>query len=694
LILKVLYFIELSILTIDIQNNMKKFVFLTTSFIFMFVNSFCVFSAGIDTLKLYISVKGSDKIAGTKAAPFQSLEKARDQIRILNRTSKDKPKVIYISGGNYFPENPVIFTSEDSGSEKAPVIFKANGNEKPVFTGGKRLKKWKILSEEKKLNLLDKSLTGKIYVTDLKIAGIADFGDPTKAGKRPELYCNQQLQTLARWPNSGFIKAGNAVGKTELPSDYQKVHGSKEGFFEYINSKQDRWANESDVRLGGYWYWDWSEEYQKVAKIDTVSKTIEIAEPFHNYGYKDSLRYFGLNLFCEIDQPGEWYLDRTTGFLYWFPPEGVVPDDADVCLTNFSNPFMIEMKECSNLTLQGLSFCESRGSAILISGGKNCLVSDCRLERFGLDGIHIENGTQHGISGCLLQNLGHGGIKIKGGDRKTLTPSGHFVKNTVVENFSLFKRTYEPAIHADGCGMNISNNRFRCSSSSAMRLEGNDFVIEYNEIANVVNESDDQGGVDIFYNPSYRGIVIRYNHWMDITGGTRHGAAGVRLDDMISGVEIFGNIFENCGALDFGGVQIHGGKDNLVDNNLFFNSYAAVSFSPWSEDRWLSALQRPEIKKKLYEDVDINSSLYQSKYPGLKDLQSDPNKNTVINNLIVNCKHEYLRKPKAAIIRNNDSIQTNDKSLEILCDSAFLKQYGMKPIPLKEIGPKKNRWIN
>ena len=57
-----------------------------------------------------------------------------------------------------------------------------------------------------------------------------------------------------------------------------------------------------------------------------------------------------------------------------------------------------------------------------------------------------------------------------------------------------------------------------------MRLEGNDFIIEYNEIAHVVNESDDQGGLDMWNNPSYRGNIIRYNRWSDIQGGTNHGA--------------------------------------------------------------------------------------------------------------------------------------------------------------------------
>ena len=345
---------------------------------------------------------------------------------------------------------------------------------------------------------------GKVYVTDLTAAGISDFGDPTKAGERPDLYCNKQLQTLARWPDRGFTKAGKTLGKTVLPPTYINVHGTKEGIFEYTDKRQNRWAKESDIRVSGYWYWDWAEEYQKVERIDTTSGTILIREPYHGYGYKDSLRYFGLNLFCEIDQPGEWYLNRSEGMLYWYPPEGIEPARAEVIMTVFSEPYMVEIRNCSYMTLKGLTFLESRGSAMLISNGEDCLIEDCRIERFGRDGIHIDEGARNTISGCMLSTFGHGGMKISGGDRKNLIAGNHHVENTVVEHFSLFKRTYEPAIHLSGCGHRINNNRFQYSSSSAMRLEGNDFLIEYNHIADVVNESDDQGGIDIFYNPHTR----------------------------------------------------------------------------------------------------------------------------------------------------------------------------------------------
>ena len=675
------------------HNIMKNIRILIISVLFLILFSFNSLSMVGDTLEIFISPGGNDKNPGTRAAPLKSIEKARDIIRIKRKEAQEKTTVVYIVGGTYQMVNPVIFTSEDSGTESAPIFYMAKDGEKPVFTGSTGLKKWKVLKDKRKLNLLDPSVGGKIYVTDLKRSGITDYGDPTEPGSRPELYCNSSLQTLARWPDDGFTKAGVSRGKTELPATYTGERGTREGAFEYIDERINRWAGENDIRTSGYWYWDWSEEYHKVDRIDTLIQTLVIREPYHLYGYKDSLRYFGLNLFCEIDKPGEWYLNRSTGLLYWYPPEGVKPAEAEVRLTMFNAPYMIELKNCSYFTLKGLAFEESRGSAILMSGGRNCLIADCRIERFGRDGIHIEGGSGHGISGCLLRSFGYGGIKITGGDRKNLIPANHFVENSIVEYFSLFKRTYEPAIHLTGCGTRISNNRFRFSSSSAMRLEGNDFMIEYNQVSHVVNESDDQGGIDIFYNPSYQGIVIRYNHWSDITGGTRHGAAGVRLDDMISGVTISGNIFERCGALHFGGVQIHGGKDNIVENNLFYKCFAAVSFSPWGEERWLRQLDSPVIKTKIYEDVNINSPLYLEKYPLLKDLRSGPDKNIVINNLIVDCKNMFLRNNNSPVFKNNYSLDSENRSIETFCSPEIMGNYGLQPIPFKEIGPKSDLFI-
>ncbi len=645
-------------------------------------------------IEFYVSVDGSNHNPGTRSAPVASFEKAKEIVRAKLKEKPNKPIVVYFGGGVYQTEKSVVFTSEDSGTETAPVTYTAAKGEKAVFTGSKRLQGWNILKDEPALAQLTSSVRGKVYVTNLGDAGITNLGDPIAEGIRPELFCNGSLQTLARWPNEGFIVGGKAKGKTVLPPTYIKERrGTREGIFDYKDKRLNRWTKEKEVCFGGYWFWDWSEEYQKADKIDTITRTMYIREPYHNYGYRDSLKFFGLNLFCEIDQPSEWYLDRDTKLLYWYPPEGINPETAEVRFTVFNESYMIEMKDCSYVTLRGLEFEEGRGNAILIMGGKGCRIKECRVERFGRDGIHIYDGSDHGVSGCLLRTLGYGGFKISGGDRKTLTPGNHFVEHTIVEQFSLFKRTYEPAVHLAGCGNRLSNNRFRYSSSSAMRLEGNDFLIEYNEIDHVVNESDDQGGLDIFYNPSYRGIVVQYNHWADIYGGTRHGAAGVRLDDMISGMYIYGNIFERCGSHDFGAIQIHGGKENKIDNNLFYKCPSAVSFEGYGK-KWFEAMDRPEVQKKLYEEVDIDSPTYLEKYPDLKNIRTNIDINSAADNLVVGCEKTFTRMVDLQILSNNTSIPDNGKDLLYFCAPEVLEKYGLKPIPYQKIGPKLNPWLN
>ena len=670
---------------------MNRYTFFPAVFFVLFCLS-CT-----NQIKLFIAPDGDDVGNGALEQPFLTLQQAKDAVRQIRKDRPDKQIVVIVRGGEYPVREPVLFNFEDSGDNDSPVIYRSAEGEEPVFTGSNLLSEWHLLEEPGKLELLDPAVREKIYMTNLKDAGINDFGDPVEIGNRPELFCNGDLQTLSRWPNEGFTKAGLVRGDTESGIVYTNKRGTVEGVFEYIDENMDRWAKEREICFGGYWYVDWYIEYQKAESIDIKTKTICIEEPYHRYGYRDSLRYFGLNLFCEIDQPGEWYLDRSDGILYWYPPEGIDISDSKVTLSMLNAPYMIEAKDCSNLVFEGLTFRESRGSGILISEGNNCLVSGCRIERFGQDGIHIDNGKGHGISGCLLDFFGCGGIKINGGDRRKLIPAGHFVENTVIENFSLFKRTYEPAVYLGGCGSRINNNRFRYSSSSAMRLEGNDLIVEYNQISHVVNESDDQGGLDMWYNPSYRGIVIRYNHWSDIKGGTRFGAAGVRLDDMISEVMIYGNLFERVGSHHFGGVQIHGGKDNIVENNLFYKCLAAVSFYPWGEEMWLERLDSPVIKEKIYKEVDIRSPLYQSKYPGLKNIRKDADMNIVRNNLLAECKNRFLRDNKKQIFENifenNTSVNADSKTIEYFCDPAILEKYGLKPIPFQKIGPKNNKWL-
>jgi hypothetical protein len=81
--------------------------------------------------------------------------------------------------------------------------------------------------------------------------------------------------------------------------------------------------------------------------------------------------------------------------------------------------------------------------------------------------------------------------------------------------------------------------------SSAINLSGNDHLVELNEAGRVVQESDDQGAVDMWGNPTFRGNVFRWNYfhhigpWKNALTEPALGQAGIRLDDAISGVLIY-----------------------------------------------------------------------------------------------------------------------------------------------------------
>ena len=639
----------------------------------------------------HVSPAGNDRANGSAEKPFRTLECARDAVRSLKKNHggvlpKGGVKIL-IDGGVYPLQRTLNLTSEDSGTAEAPIFYHAKSDQRPIFHGGKHITKWKPISDARLRDKLDPSVRDKVLEADLKALGVTHLGDATQLRRQPELFVNGQPQTLARWPNEGFVKTGEILGKDRFKV-WNRIEGCRDGKFRYLGERPSRWIDEPDVRLYGYWFWDWYEEFQKVASIDPDARTFTLSPPYSHYGYRNDQRYYAVNVFGELDHPGEWYLDRRTGMIYWLPPVGIEGQKAETVLSVFDEPFIV-LSEVEHVTLLGLTLQEGRGDGIHIRGGADCLVAGCTVRRFGGDAIVVRGGKRHSIFGCMMNTLGRGGARVAGGDRQTLTPGRHVVENCTVSNISRLKRTYTPAVHLDGCGNRIAHNVFEKIPSSAMRIEGNDHLIELNAIRNVVQESDDQGGLDMFGNPLYRGVVIRWNRWSDIRGGTHNGAAGVRLDDMISGVVVHGNIFERCGAVKFGGVQIHGGQENIVDGNLFVDCFAGISFSRWGRKRWLDSIQR------FLQQAD--QPPYSSRYPNLAGLKENEDVNIISRNLFSHCESVFLRDGG---IQQGMLNTTTGRSItpervsenKSANDERQLRQILFERIPLEEIGPYQHPW--
>ena len=642
---------------------------------------------------LHVSPNGNDAGDGSRNRPFGSLERARDEIRARRkaRTLPPGSVEVVIHGGEYNVDRTFDLSESDSGTESAPLIFRAADGEKPVFRGGVRLKGWRPLSEADGYPQLPSEARAHLWILDLNDAGVHNLlplklggfasGNGFKTHPAHELFFNGSAMQLARGPNDGFLHIKNVAVK-DGTKGYDR-EGSKIGKFFVETDRLSRWAKEPDLLLYGYWFWDWADSYERVAKIDPDQKLVTLAEPWHTYGFSIGAPFYAINALSELDVPGEWYLDREHRRVLIYPSSD--PRQATIELSLLAVP-MIRLEHAAWVQFTGLTFELGSADVIHIDGGKEILFAGCVIRHFAGSAVEVRDGRNVGLRSCDIYSMGRGGVLLSGGNRKTLERGGCFLENCDIHDLSRIDHTYTPAVSLGGVGNRIAHNRFHDIRSSAMSIGGNDHQIEYNEIYNAVTESDDQGGADMWGNPTFRGNIYKYNYWHHIGNWRAQGEqpkcgqAGIRLDDAISGTQIFGNVFERCsaGRLGFGGVQIHGGKDNVVENNLFISCSAMISCSPWDDKRW------HEFVAKALDSDEIDRALYLKRYPELAQLPEHANRNIVRHNVGWRCGELLRRAP--GNLENSDNVLLPESEFDGNPKNFRFERPGFDSIPFEEIG--------
>ena len=137
---------------------------------------FCAVSIA-SSADLYVATTGDDNAAGTSAAPFKTLEKAKAAVALLI-PSATGPINVWVRGGTYYLSAPLTFAPADGGSATAPITYSAFRGEKVVISGGiKVTSAWAASS-------------GNIMVTTIA---------PNL--KVDQLFLNGTRQILARYPN-------------------------------------------------------------------------------------------------------------------------------------------------------------------------------------------------------------------------------------------------------------------------------------------------------------------------------------------------------------------------------------------------------------------------------------------------------------------------------------------------------------
>ncbi|MBR0225290.1 MAG: right-handed parallel beta-helix repeat-containing protein [Thermoguttaceae bacterium] len=591
-----------------------------------------------------VSPKGSDETGnGSTRAPFASLARAFREVQENPVKSADGSRavsktVINVAPGRYYTTEPATLANASN------VFVVGAEDNKTVFSGAREIDNFTTLADAAKGNdgakaateRLAKEARGRIFVADLKAAGVEDLGTLRNRGYSggsvvnaiPTFTLDGKAQTLARWPNDGEEKLQFGE-KLDAPEGAPENSST----FRYDFDRVDRWKLEGendDIWAFGLFQWEWAADFRRVLKIDREAKTI-------TFDYKDGsgkFDYYFVNVLEELDQPGEYYVDRASGLLFFYPPEGIRTAEE---LNNATAEYdvyegrFIELKDVSDVAISNVCMSGGRETAVSMKDCKRCYLTDVTIEQMGGNGVVISGGEFCGVVNSRLRSLGGSGILMSGGDPETLTPCRHLVHNNYVSDFSRIDRVYAPAASAYGCGFAITNNLFCDSPHHGMRTDGQDIYVARNEIHSVVYEYSDQSGIDIYCDPSFRGIVIERNLWRHIGSSfALCGQAGIRLDDSISGVVMKENVFYRSSGGHFGGIQIHGGKDNLVVRNAFVDCQIAASFTPWGGDRYETF-----VKEQFSKHVE--NELYKKTYPFFDEIFEHYNRNYVLDNQAINC---------------------------------------------------------
>jgi len=564
-------------------------------------------------LTIYVDVNAENSGDGSESSPFKTIQEAQAKIREI-KAGAGLPTggiTVLVKEGEYKLDSAITFTEEDSGTEDCPITYVSESEFGAVLSGGLILSAsdFEPINEDEKSLLIDSDAKERVVKVDLTKYGldVEDWGllysrgstwssnyDNAVGPEESEIFINGNRQTLARYPNEGFISIKevidtgisheyygdpnfNSSGVVTLAHENYNVRNPQGGIFtvnEEVQKRMSLWSSLENIWTFGYYKWQWSYATPPVKTIDIANATVELGQTV-SYGVSIGAPFYFYNIFDELDTEGEYYIDRVNGILYLYKPDDF--NSAEIMMSCTTDK-IISASNVSYLTLKGFGVCGTRNVGIVMSGN-NSIIDNCKI--YNVRGFGISaSGTNMTVQNCEITKVGKGGISISGGDPDTLTSSNNLVYNNYIHDWAVVDRTYQSGIEIGGCGVTVSHNELATSPHQAIGWSGPNHIVEYNEIYNVCFETSDCGAVYGGRNMTSYGCIFRYNYIHDIGSGTA-AAHGIYWDDGLSGQTAYGNIIVNSTSHAF---LIGGGRDNVVKNNIVINMGNVQIKSPISYD--------------------------------------------------------------------------------------------------------------
>lgn len=585
----------------------------------------------MDGQKIFVSTVGDDSGDGSEEEPLRTLEKAID---VANEMREDSDKLIEIllREGTYSVTNTIKIIN--SQKDDSLLKISAYQDEKVTINAGVDipLSAMSIADSDFTNAIIDKPNAGSVLQYNLKDAQIEDFGEISLRGHlisdekeaQAELSLNGEVQKLAGWPNgeyTGLIKPtdSNEYGK-------RTKSGIANGCSFKVNyDRPSQWSKPEQAWLSGTIGPNYEFDYYPVSRFDSEEKRVYLSRGALEKYYTEPYYRFE-NVPEELDEPGEYYIDRQSGMLYFYPPKDA-PKDSVLTIT-MSTPTldvsgkapnsMFRIENSKNIVFENLIFKGGRGSAITGKNNSNIQFINCEINSFGENGIRFDASTDIKISDCKIHDVGQDGILfVSCGNYKTLSPSNIVVSNNDIYNFARLERSYKTGIDFGyRCvGATAANNHIHNGPHAGMIFYGVNNDIYGNEFDNLVTEFSD---MDALYcnNSNYpweRGNKIHNNYFHDIGKSSMNGrhqinVRAIRTDNRGCGLNIYENLFYNIGDGGNGngnngiGAITAEGTRNRIFNNLFVDCNEA----------YFNTLQYKEIETAddgtLYPDTIINSS--------------------------------------------------------------------------------------
>ncbi len=550
---------------------------------------------------LYVSTAGNETWSGRLAepnkartdGPLASLAGARDRIRAERSQYVGRPISVLVRGGTYSLAQPFILQPQDSGTADAPVTYAAFRNERPVFNGGRVLTGFRQEGNLWELSIPEVK-SGQWYFRQLFVDG--------------------ERRQRARSPNSGYHRIAKLIPGPPVPNAKPVLRDR----FIFAPGDIHPWERLGDVNL--VLMHSWENSIHPLKSVDTVSNVVEFAAPLKEWwglGYwEEQQRYFVENARELLDEPGEWYLNRETGVLSYWPMPGERIDRAHVVapvLTNFVH-FAGNAKGefVRHVTLRALAFhnadwvLDPKGNSstqaavevpatITADGALNCSIEGCEVAHVGTYGVWFRRGCKD----CVVRqnrlfDLGAGGIRV--GEDRIAKEDVSETSRTLVDNNHIFNggRIYPGCVGiwvAQSSGNRISHNDIHDMYYTGISVGWNwglepnrttNNAIEFNHVHDLGQGVMSDAGL-IYCLGVSPGSVIRNNVFHDMWPYSAPALGwGIYLDAQCGNYLVESNLVYN--TLSGGLMFNNGGHEHVIRNNIFALS-ANQALWPYSEKR-------------------------------------------------------------------------------------------------------------